>query len=58
VCCGLFSGLTLANIYCTTPDHCGAPHAYFCDPNLANPCPDGGSCQPSSIPFNGWYRCF
>ena len=58
VCCGLFSGLTLANIYCTTPDHCGPPRAYFCDPNLANPCPDGGTCTPSSIPFNGWYRCF
>ena len=57
ICCGLPSS-DVTNIYCTTADHCAAPHAYYCDPALANPCPNGGTCTATNSPFPGWYRCY
>jgi len=57
ICCGLPTS-DVTNIYCTTADHCAPPHAYYCDPTLANPCPNGGTCTPTSSPFPGWYRCY
>lgn len=58
VCCGNISSFEISNVYCTAADHCHSPKVYFCDPNLVNPCPDGGSCQPTSQPFPGWFKCF
>jgi hypothetical protein len=58
VCCGDLSGTMVTRSYCTTAATCQSPHAYFCDPTVPTPCPDGGSCMPTSAPFPGWYRCF
>jgi hypothetical protein len=57
VCCGVIKPGVIDSIYCSTPAECTAPKAYFCDPTLANPCPHGGTCAPTTIP-PGFYRCF
>jgi hypothetical protein len=58
VCCGALSGTTVNNTVCTDALTCTAGNAYFCDPNIAVPCPDGGTCMPTNEPFPGYYRCY
>ena len=59
VCCGSLSGGVVNNTVCTDAASCTAPdNAYFCDPNIAVPCPDGGTCMPTNDPFPGYYRCY
>lgn len=58
VCCGTVSGDVVYNTYCGGASQCTSPKAYYCDPNLAMPCPDGGTCMPTNFPFPGYYRCF
>ena len=58
VCCGSVNGSVVNSVYCGNPTLCTAPKAYYCDPNITNPCPHGGTCMPTSSPFPGWYRCF
>ncbi len=57
VCCGSITGTTINNIFCTGPAQCLAPKAYFCDPGLADPCPNGGTCTATTLP-PGYYRCY
>jgi len=57
VCCGTFTGATPNNIFCSSAGQCTAPKAYFCDPNIPNPCPNGGTCTPAAAP-SGYFRCF
>lgn len=59
VCCGNLSGTMVSSVFCTSNTLCtAATHAYFCDPSAAFPCPDGGTCEPTSDPFPGYFRCF
>lgn len=57
VCCGSITGTTVNTIYCAGASLCTSPKAYFCDPAVANPCPNGGTCTPATVP-SGFYRCF
>ena len=58
VCCGNLSGGLVTSVFCTSSTLCDrADHAYFCDPNVTNPCPDGGTCTPVNDPFPGYFRC-
>lgn len=50
-CCGDIPG---GATYCTL--QCDPPKVYYCDPNLANPCPKGGTCTPMPS-TSGYYRC-
>jgi hypothetical protein len=58
VCCGSVNGTIVNNIFCSGQSQCTAPKAFYCDPNVANPCPNGGTCSPTTSPFPGYYRCF
>lgn len=59
VCCGTVGSGVVNDVSCTAATTCtGATHAYFCDPEAANPCPDGGSCMPTDDPLPGYHRCF
>jgi hypothetical protein len=58
VCCGNVDGDTFKGSYCTSPSKCNPPHAFYCDPNVATPCPSGGTCMPTTVPLPGYYRCF
>jgi hypothetical protein len=57
VCCGSLNGTIVNNIFCSGPAQCAAPKAYFCDPMVANPCPNGGTCTATDVP-PGYYRCY
>ncbi len=57
VCCGVITADVINSIYCSTSAQCTAPKAYFCDPTLADPCPQGGTCTSTTLP-PGYYRCF
>lgn len=57
ICCGSVSGTTLNSVYCTQPSLCLQPKAFFCNPAEATPCPNGGTCTPTSNP-PGYYRCY
>lgn len=56
VCCGALTGTTVNNIFCSTASQCMAPKVLFCNPGDANPCPNGGSCMPTTNP-PGFFRC-
>jgi trimeric autotransporter adhesin len=58
VCCGATGTNIVFNSFCSGVSQCTTPDAYFCDPNIAVPCPNGGTCTATSLPFPGWYRCF
>jgi len=58
VCCGSVNGNVVNNIYCGGQSQCEPPKAFYCDPNVANPCPNGGTCTATMYPFPGYYRCF
>ena len=58
VCCGSVNGDIVNNIYCSGASQCTAPKAYYCDPGVASPCPNGGTCTATMYPFPGYYRCF
>lgn len=58
VCCGSVTGTTVNNIYCSGISQCTSPKAYYCDPTIATPCPNGGTCTATMYPFPGYYRCF
>jgi len=58
VCCGATGTNVVFNSFCSGVTQCTTPDAYFCDPNIANPCPHGGTCTATTLPFAGWYRCF
>ena len=57
VCCGTITAGASNGTYCGKASLCTSPHAYYCDPNIANPCPDGGTCTATTAP-SGYYRCF
>lgn len=57
VCCGSVNGTTVNSIYCTSASMCTTPKAYYCDPAIATPCPNGGTCTLTNTP-PGYYRCF
>ena len=56
VCCGSLNGTIVNNIFCSGVAQCAAPKVVFCDPNAANPCPNGGTCMSTDLP-PGFYRC-
>lgn len=60
ICCGAVVGTDAINAYCTQPGMCamGSGKAYFCNPNAATPCPNGGTCTAVNKPLPGYYRCF
>ena len=60
VCCGAVIGGNGINSFCTVPSMCqmGSGKAFYCNPNAANPCPNGGTCNPVSFPLPGYHRCF
>ena len=57
VCCGSVTGTTVNNIFCSSAAQCTSPKAYYCDPTIANPCPNGGTCTATNTP-SGFFRCF
>ncbi len=56
VCCASLNGASVNNVFCTSLALCTAPKVIFCDPALANTCPNGGACIPSAV--TGYYQCF
>ena len=58
VCCGSVTGDIVNNTYCGGVTQCTAPKAFYCDPAVVNPCPNGGTCTATMYPFPGYYRCF
>jgi hypothetical protein len=57
VCCGSVTGTVVNNIFCSSAAQCQSPKAYYCDPTIANPCPNGGTCDATNVP-SGFFRCF
>jgi hypothetical protein len=57
VCCASVSGNTVNTTYCGGQTQCTDPRVMYCDPNDANPCPNGGTCTATIYPFPGYYRC-
>lgn len=59
ICCGSLTNGVAINSYCGGAMQCTpGTEAYYCDPNAALPCPNGGTCTPTSSPFPGYYRCY
>jgi hypothetical protein len=49
----------VTNIECRAPSNCQASNGQtnLCDPAAANPCPNGGTCSPSTQSLPGYYLC-
>lgn len=59
VCCGQFASEDGVNAYSTVACASECPGSTFvlCDPTLADACPPGDSCEPSSVLPDGYHVC-
>jgi hypothetical protein len=49
----------VTNVECKAASNCRADQGQtnLCDPAATNPCPNGGTCQPSTVSLPGYYIC-
>jgi hypothetical protein len=49
----------VTNVECKSAASCRTDQGQtnLCDPAASNPCPNGGTCSPSTISLPGYYLC-